>query len=428
MGEGVLTEPPPASVRRPSAIKSQMTSRIPKVELESRTRKLQAHLTANDRSAERSRRSLDGALILQNTDLFYFSGTIQQSHLYIPVEGQPLLMTRKSLARARQESVLDNVVPLSSPRQLPALWQEHGYARPRRLGMELDVLPTNLFFAYQDILGDTEIVDISHQIRLVRAVKSPYEVDILRRAARLADVVIRSMTDFLREGVSEVELAGQLEAVARRLGHQGIVRMRLWNNELFYGHLMAGDDAAVPSYLSSPTGGTGLSPAVAQGSSLRPIQRYEPVLMDYVFALDGYLVDQTRIFAIGGLPDELVAGHKAMLEVQEALRGAAKPSATGGELYDLAMGLAADLGYGQHFMGHGDERIPFVGHGVGLELDEYPFLARGQNMPLEKGMVIALEPKLIYPGLGVVGIEDTHLVTDDGLEPLTVSEEDIVVV
>jgi Xaa-Pro aminopeptidase len=244
----------------------------------------------------------------------------------------------------------------------------------------------------------------------------------------LADVVTRSMTDFLREGISEVELAGHLEAVARRLGHQGIVRMRLWNNELFYGHLMAGAGAAVPSYLSSPTGGTGLSPAVAQGSSQRPIQRHEPVLMDYVFALDGYLVDQTRIFAIGGLPDELVAGHKAMLEVQQALRVAAKPSATGGELYDLAVGLATELGYGRHFMGQGDERIPFVGHGVGLELDEYPFLAKGQNMPLEKGMVIALEPKLIYPGLGVVGIENTHLVTDDGLEPLTVSEEDIVVV
>ena len=107
---------------------------------------------------------------------------------------------------------------------------------------------------------------------------------------------------------------------------------------------------------------------------------------------------------------------------------AAKPSATGGELYDLAVGLAAELGYGEYFMGHGDERIPFVGHGVGLELDEYPFLARGQDMPLEKGMVIALEPKLIYPGLGVVGIENTHLVTDDGLETLTVSEEDIIIV
>jgi Xaa-Pro dipeptidase len=396
-----------------------MTPRTPKAELESRIRKLQAHLAAND---------LDGALILQNTDLFYFSGTIQQSHLYIPVEGQPLLMVRKSLGRAQQESALDDVVPLASPRQLPALWEEHGYVRPRRLGMELDVLPTSLFFVYQDILGDTEIADISHQIRLVRAVKSPYEVDILRRAAQLADVVTRSMTDFLREGISEVKLAGQLEAVARHLGHQGIVRMRLWNNELFYGHLMAGDGAAVPSYLSSPTGGTGLSPAVAQGSSLRPIQRHEPVLMDYVFALDGYLVDQTRIFALGALPDELIAGHRAMLEVQNALGVAAKPSATGGELYDLAVELAAELSYGEYFMGHGDERITFVGHGVGLELDEYPFLARGQNMPLEKGMVIALEPKLIYPGLGVVGIENTHLVTDDGLKSLTISEEDIVIV
>jgi len=396
-----------------------MTSHTPKAELESRIRKLQVHLAAND---------LDGALILQNTDLFYFSGTIQQSHLYVPVEGRPLLMVHKSLQRARRESALENVVPLHSPRQLPELWHEHGYPHPRRLGIELDVLPANLYLSYRNILGDTEIVDVSHPIRMVRAVKSPYEVDILRQAARLADVVTRSMADFLQEGTSEVELAGQLEAVARRLGHQGIIRMRLWNNELFYGHLMAGANAAVPSYLSSPTGGTALSPAIGQGSSLRPIQRHEPVLMDYVFALDGYLVDQTRIFAIGGLPDELVAGHKAMLEVQQALRGAAKPSATGGELYDLAVELAAELGYSDHFMGHGDDRITFVGHGVGLELDEYPFLAEGQNMPLEKGMIVALEPKLIYPGLGVVGIEDTHLVTDDGLEALTVSEEDIVIV
>lgn len=396
-----------------------MTPRTPKAELESRIRKLQVHLVAND---------LDGALILQNTDLFYFSGTIQQSHLYVPVEGRPLLMVRKSLRRARRESALENVVPLRSPRQLPELWHEHGYPHPRRLGIELDVLPANLYLSYRNILGDTEIVDVSHPIRLVRAVKSPYEVDILRQAARLADAVTRSMADFLREGISEVELAGRLEAVARRLGHQGIVRMRLWNNEMFYGHLLAGADAAVPSYLSSPTGGRGLSPAVAQGSSRRPIRRHEPILMDYIFALDGYVVDQTRVFAIGGLADKLAQGHAAMLKVDGALRRAATPGAITGELYELAVGLAEGMGYGEHFMGYGDERINFVGHGVGLELDEYPFLARGQNMPLEKGMVIALEPKLIYPGQGVVGIENTYLVTDDGLEALTISEEDIVIV
>jgi len=184
----------------------------------------------------------------------------------------------------------------------------------------------------------------------------------------------------------------------------------------------------VPSFLSSPTGGTGLSPAIAQGASWRPVQRNEPVLLDYVFALDGYLVDQTRIFAVGGLSDELVAGHRAMIEIHQALSVAAKPSATGGELYDLALGMAKKMGYAEHFMGHGEERINFVGHGVGLELDEYPFLARGQDMVLEQGMVIAVEPKLVYPGLGVVGIENTNLVTDDGLESLTASEEDIVVV
>jgi Xaa-Pro aminopeptidase len=236
------------------------------------------------------------------------------------------------------------------------------------------------------------------------------------------------MANLLREGISAVELAGQLEAMARRLGHQGIIRMRLWNNEMFYGHLIAGDEAAVPSFLSSPTGGVGLGPAIAQGASRQLIKRNEPVLLDYVFALDGYLIDQTRIFALGGLPDELVAGHKAMLEIQEVVGAAAKPSVTGGELYDLAVSMASEMGYGEHFMGYGDERINFVGHGVGLELDEYPFLARGQDMALEKGMIIALEPKLVYPGLGVVGIENTNLVTDDGLESLTFPEENIVIV
>jgi Xaa-Pro aminopeptidase len=117
-----------------------------------------------------------------------------------------------------------------------------------------------------------------------------------------------------------------------------------------------------------------------------------------------------------------------MIEIHQALNIAARPSATGGELYDLAVRMATEMGYGEHFMGHGDERITFVGHGVGLEVDEYPFLARGQTMPLEKGMVIAVEPKLVYPDLGVVGIENTLLVTDDGLESLTLCEEDIVIV
>jgi Xaa-Pro aminopeptidase len=194
--------------------------------------------------------------------------------------------------------------------------------------------------------------------------------------------------------------------------------MRLWGSELFYGHLLSGPSGAVPSYLASPTGGAGVSPAVAQSASFRPIRRHEPVLVDYVFAYRGYISDHARIFSIGRLPDELLQAHAAMLDIQARITSMAKAGAASGFLYEFGLACAEKLGYGNHFMGVGQERIRFVGHGVGLELDEFPFLSSGQSLPLQPGMVIALEPKVVFPGKGVLGIENTHLVTPDGLEQL----------
>jgi Xaa-Pro aminopeptidase len=217
-----------------------------------------------------------------------------------------------------------------------------------------------------------------------------------------------------------------VEAQARRLGHQGIVRMRLWGAEMFYGHLMSGSAAAVPSYLASPTGGAAVNAAVAQGPSFRKIRPNEPILLDYVFAWKGYISDHTRIYAIGRPPQELVDAHAHMLDLQEHIKAMAKPGATAGDLYTAALEIAARKGVGEHFMGAGHDRIRFIGHGVGLELDEFPFLASGQETELKEGMVIALEPKLIFPGKGVVGIENTHVVTPGGLEQLTHAEQQIV--
>ena len=240
----------------------------------------------------------------------------------------------------------------------------------------------------------------------------------MTKAARLSDRLAASMPALLQVGMTEIELAGQIEAVARKLGHQGIVRMRLWGHEMFYGHLMAGPSAAMGSYLASPTGGTGISPAVAQGPSRRTIQHHEPILLDYVFVFQGYLSDHTRIFAVGDLPDDLMMAHEAMRKVQAGIKKAAKPGIKAGDLYVMAMEMTNELGYADYFMGHDHQRVRFIGHGLGTELDEYPFLAKGQEMVLEKGMTIALEPKLIFPGKGVVGIENTHVVEEDGLRQL----------
>jgi Xaa-Pro aminopeptidase len=285
--------------------------------------------------------------------------------------------------------------------------------------MELDVLPANLYFMYNKIFKKARVVDISPSIRSLRAIKSSHELKLITKACQMADRVAAHMGEILSAGLSEISLAGRVEAFARHLGHQGVVRMRLWGNELFYGHLMAGESAAVPSYLASPTGGSATSPAVAQGAGYRPVQANEPVLLDYCFAHQGYLADHTRIFAINGLSKDLLDAHEAMYALQEEVKKAARPGVTAGAVYDLAMELARKAGYADHFMGTGEQRIRFVGHGIGLELDEFPFLAQGQQMPLEEGMVIALEPKLIFPGKGVVGVENTHVVTADGLKQLT---------
>ena len=393
--------------------------RVPKSETQNRIVQLQRQLT---------HQQIDGALIIQNSDLYYFSGTIQQAYLYVPQWGDPLLIVRKNLLEAQSESSIENIVPLKSPKEVLDLIKAHGHDLPRIMGMELDVLPTNLFFHFQKLFDQIKIKDISHDIRILRSVKSAYEIDIIEKTTRLSEKVTASVPDFLREGMTEMELAGLVEAEARKFGHPGIVRMRMWNGEVFFGHLLAGPSAAVPSYLESPTGGLGPNPAVAQGASMTKIGRHQPIMLDYAFVLNGYISDNARIFAIGDLPEDLIKTHQAMLSIHETVKNAARPGVSSGELYDLAWEQAHDLNCQDVFMGCDDQRVRFVGHGVGLEIDEYPFIAQGQSLPLKEGMVIALEPKAIIPGKGVVGIENTHVVTQDGLRQLTTLEEQICVV
>jgi Xaa-Pro aminopeptidase len=391
--------------------------RVPAAELGRRIGAFQDHLRVE---------GIDGALILQKADLFYLSGTAQDGILYVPAEGAPLLMIRKSLERARRESLLPEVRPLTGTGDLLGELEARGLAPPKVLGLEMDVLPAALYLGFQRRFPNARLVDVSSLLRAVRAVKSPYELGRLQEAGRRADQVLAQVAELIRPGVTELALAGRVEALARELGHPSLVRMRRWGSEIFYGHLMAGETAAEPSFLASPTGGAGTGPAVPQSAGLRPIGPGEPILVDYVFVWEGYIADQTRVFILGEPPEDLLRAHDAMREVQSTLQRAARPGAVAGDLYEMAVAEAERLGFGEYFMGSGDDRISFVGHGVGLELDEFPFIARGQTQVLEAGMVIALEPKQILPGRGVVGIENTHVVGPEGLTPLTTFREEMI--
>jgi Xaa-Pro aminopeptidase len=230
-----------------------------------------------------------------------------------------------------------------------------------------------------------------------------------------------------------VELAALVEARMRAAGHSGAIRIRAYGQEMHMGQLLAGHSGGLPSFMNSPTGGAGVGPWSPVGAGSRPIHKGEPIFLDYTGEWGGYIADQTRVLSIGVLSGFWLDAYVAMREIQERLVRTVKPGVTSGQMFDLAMQFATELGYEQNFMGPPDDvspgqRAPFVGHGVGLELDEWPPLQRGTDTPLEIGMVLAVEPKVIYEEKGAIGIEDTYLLTEGGLQALTVSVRDIVVV
>lgn len=391
----------------------------PKSELDCRIYALQSLMATE---------GLDAVLLIQNADLFYFTGTIQSGCLCIPVEGEPIYMVRRELQRAHAESALTEIVPFSSMREAPAILDGYGIRELERVGMELDVLPVGLFERYRKVFPGVKFSDATPLVRRVRMKKSPYELEIMREAARQVDLVYRRARDVIRVGMTDLDLAAELEYVARREGHLGHIRMRAFNGEMIFGHTFSGADGAVPAYTDTPLGGAGLHPSFGQGCGTKPIAPGEPIIVDFAGSIDGYLVDQTRVFSVGELPEELRKGYLDMLAVQERMRERAVPGAVWGEIYDACHAFAVEKGHSDHFMGYKGAQVSFIGHGVGIEIDEYPFLARGfSEMTLEAGMVFAFEPKLVYPGIGAVGIENTFHLSDSGLEQLTFSSEDIVV-
>ncbi len=386
-------------------------------EIRSRTRRFQGHLRDQ---------GLGGAILLQNVDRYYFSGSMQAGYVIVPAEGDPLVLVRRDPERAAEESPLP-VHPLASVRELADRIRGAFGEVPSPLGLELDVLPVAQAERLKSLLPGAEFGDATRAILLTRAIKSPWEVEQIREAAEGVARVVARVPEFVREGMAEIELSAHVECELRRLGHGGVNRMRGFNQELFYGHVMAGAPAASTTFLDAPTGGLGLSPALPQGPSLRPIRRGDPIVVDLVGNCGGYLSDQTRVFSLGEPAAPFAEVYEAALAVQAAVIAAARPGIPAADLYGVALEAASESRFADHFLGE-EHKVSFVGHGIGLEVDEYPFLARGFRLPLEQGMVFALEPKFILSGRGVVGVEDTFCVTSTGVEQLTPSPHEFGII
>jgi Xaa-Pro aminopeptidase len=391
--------------------------RTPKEEIEKRIEHLQVTLR---------RAKVDSCLILQNVDLFYFSGTIQRSYLFIPMEGEPLLMVQKDFQRAREESPLKNIIPIDRPKAISSVLKRKGGLN--QIGLEFDVLPVNQLRQLEKMFPQSNFVDISKAIKQIRMIKSPYEIGQLRQSAKILDEVFEFAKEILRPGMTEIEAEARLVELGRCRGHQGMTRMRAWNQDMINACVLSGNSGSVLTHLDVSVIGPGISPAFPQGSSFNLLERNVPIQIDFSIAYNGYITDGARTYVIGTLPKKLRESYKVTVEIRDEMEKMAKPGVPWSHLYYSSSQLVKKRGLEDYFIGTKENQAPFVGHGIGLEIDEFPLLAKGFPQPLEIGMVFAFEPKFIFPGVGVVALENDYVVTEKGVEKLTHADDQIMVI
>jgi Xaa-Pro aminopeptidase len=369
-----------------------------------------------------------GALVSQNVDLFYFTGTIQSSFLFIPAKGEPVLAVQGNLARAARESRLNQIAPLHDSRELSQVLSKFNCSVQGPTGLEMDVLPAKHYQALCHNFPDANFLDVSELIKRVRMIKSEYEVLQIRRACEILNQVMYEAQRSIRPGMTELEADSILVALARRLGHQGRLRMRGYNQEMLGRNVLCGKTAAIPSFLKAPLGGLGTTPAIAQGASFNTIAENEPLIIDFGVGINGYVTDMTRTFVIGKLPEKLRQAYSFAKEVKDFMEHWVRPGRPCSVLYKEVMALVCQHGYQDYFMGYTGHQMPFVGHGIGLEIDEYPLISPNFPEEFQENMVFAFEPKLIFPDIGAVGVEDDYVVTSAGVKRLTTYDDDILTI
>ncbi len=391
--------------------------KTPKSELETRVSRLKKEmLMAN----------LDAVLILQQADKFYFSGTVQNGIVFIPIDGKPIFMVRKSLERAFEESELENIVPFTSYSQMPEILKSYGLENLSTIGLEMDVMPVSIFMKLQSVFSGAKVSDASPIIKKIRMEKSSYELKMMKKAAEILAKAMRAVPNLLKEGMTEIELAAETELILRENGHQGIIRMRKWNQECFYGLVLSGESGAISNYMDAPLGGVGPCPAAPRGASPKKIRKGEPVIIDMVSAYNGYVVDCTRTFYIDNIDPKLMKALDTSLNIQEAVVDKFKRGVNLRDIYETAVSMASDADLGEFFMGHGNAKVKFLGHGVGLELDELPIIAKGYDFVLGENMTLAIEPKFLFPKIGAVGLENTWASTRGKPEKITDLEDFLI--
>lgn len=368
-----------------------------------------------------AQREIDAALITCNVNLIYTYGRVVSGYLYLPLNAPARLFLKRP-----NNIEGEHIHSIRKPEQLPELLQECGLPIPAKLMLEGDELSFTEYNRLAACFPDTEVLPCGTAlIRQARSVKTAIEIEMLRRSGIAHAKAYEQIPSVYQPGMTDRRLSIEVERLMRLEGCLGIFRVFGQSMEIFMGSLLAGDNAAAPSPYDFALGGEGLDPSLPGGANGTLLQPGQSLMVDMGGNFYGYMGDMSRVFSIGKLPEKAYAAHQTCLEIQEEVAAAAKPGTVCEDLYNLAIRIVTKAGFADYFMGVG-QKAKFIGHGIGLEINEMPVLAPRMKQELEPGMVFALEPKIVLPGVGPLGIENSWAVTADGLEKLTLCAEEII--
>ena len=363
---------------------------------------------------------IDGLLVADNADIFYLTGRVYAGFAYIPAGMGPLWFVRRPV-----ELEGDGVVYIRKPEDMASHIVAAGLAMPRRLGLELDILSFNQAERLRSVFPGAECVDTTPMMRAMRAVKTDFEVEQMRLSGLKHEQVYRKIPKLYRVGMTDVELQVEIERISRLEGCLGVFRISGQSMEIYMGNVLAGRNADVPAPYDFAMGGRGLDPSIPGGAAGEEIKEHNAVMVDLNGNFTGYMTDMTRVFAVGSLPQEAVDAHQCSIDICRAFEREARPGVEARTLYEMCADMARERGLERYFMGH-RQHAGFVGHGVGIEVNEWPVIAPRSRQILERNNTIALEPKFVIPEVGAVGIENTYVIEDTGARSLTNAPEEIV--
>lgn len=363
--------------------------------------------------------NVDACILSTEVNVFYCTGMIYNGYFYLPAEGEPINFVK------RPEVNLANTVYIHKPELILEKLSERGLKAPQSVLLEEDVLSFSSIVRLKNSLRIEHSDNASYLLRRVRSEKTDYEIQEVRACARKHEAVYAQIKSLYQKGMTDIELQIEIERVMRQHGSLGIFRSYGESMDIYMGSLLVGDNAEAPSPFDFALGGAGASPMLPLGACGKVIEEGQTIMVDMAGNYSPWMTDMTRVFSLGKTSDLAYKAHQVSMDIQNQLIETSKIGTSCAEMYNIAMDMVKANQLEPYFMGT-KLQAKFIGHGVGLEINEMPVLTPRSKEILTKNTIFALEPKFVIPEVGAVGIENTFLVTDNGLEKITQFEENII--